>query len=110
MSSTPTRVNPFESLGPLDDFAPKSPPQRTENQPERAAVAQLANEQGFKINNFEETPIPARRKALEPKTFLKTIRIQVSDWNRFQIWCNDKGYSHKKGFQILTESLQAKRA
>jgi len=120
MSSTPTRSNPFASIDTLDDFQPKSTladapaaldtPNRPSRAEQKAIVSQLAQESGFKINNFEETPLPAKRKTPEPKTFLKTLRIQVADWNKFQLWCNDHDYSHKKGFQLLVESLPRRQS
>lgn len=117
MNSAPTRNNPFASIDSFDDFQPKPAAEsNTSNQAKaeaskgerKAVVAQLAQESGFKINNFEETPLPAKRKTPEPKTFLKTIRIHVSDWNRFQLWCNENNYSHKRGFQIVAQNLPAK--
>jgi hypothetical protein len=121
MSSTPTRKNPFASVedDSIEDFAPK-PPVSTSNraqatQPdaaiatverteEKTKVARLAAISGFTINNFDEKPIPAR-KAPGANTFLKTVRLQVPDWNRFQVWCHQNGYSHWKGFHVLTSTL-----
>jgi hypothetical protein len=126
MSSTPTRTNPFariENEG-LDDFKPKSTPipvSRTQDkQPtdiaqaitraeEKTKLVKLAENEGFTINNFDEKPIPARI-AQDAKTFLKTVRIHVSDWNRFQLWCHENGYTHRKGFQVLAASLPPKKA
>jgi hypothetical protein len=124
MSSTPTRTNPFASVendDSLDDFAPKpavTPINRTQDaQPatqriarteEKVRVAKLAEESGFTINNFDEKPIPAR-VASAANTFLKTVRLQVSDWNRFQVWCHENGYTHWKGFHILTSTLPPKK-
>jgi hypothetical protein len=124
MSSTPTKTNPFSSVedDTYDDFAPKPPAnpiiraqgsqptpavatiERTE---QKAMVTKLAEESGFTINNFDEKPIPARL-APGANTFLKTVRLQVSDWNRFQVWCHENGYSHWKGFHVLTSTLPAK--
>jgi hypothetical protein len=124
MSSTPTKTNPFASVendDSLDDFAPKpaiTPMNRMENaQPaaktiarteEKVRVAKLAEESGFTINNFDEKPIPAR-VAPGANTFLKTVRLQVADWNRFQVWCHENGYTHWKGFHILTSTLPRKK-
>ena len=124
MSSTPTRTNPFASVendDSLDDFAPKpavTPITRTQGAPpatqtiarteEKVRVAKLAEESGFRINNFDEKPIPARI-ASAANTFLKTVRLQVADWNRFQVWCHENGYTHWKGFHILTSTLPPKK-
>lgn len=125
MSSAPTRTNPFATVEPddsLDDFSPKPAvtPIRTQpTQPvpaaqtiarteEKVKVARLAEESGFTINNFDEKPIPARI-APAANTFLKTVRLQVSDWNRFQTWCHENGYSHWKGFHVLTSALPPKK-
>ena len=113
MSSTPTRTNPFSTIESFDDFKPKTAPLKHEPKDsaqviakaeERANLAKLAEREGFRINNFDEKPIPARIPS-EAKTFLKTVRIHVSDWNRFQLWCHENGYTHRKGFQALTASL-----
>ena len=124
MSSTPTRTNPFASVendDTLDDFAPKpavTPINRMQGAPpatqtiarteEKVRVAKLAEESGFTINNFDEKPIPAR-VASAANTFLKTVRLQVADWNRFQVWCHENGYTLWKGFHILTSSLPPKK-
>ena len=123
--STPTRTNPFASVeadDSLDDFAPKpavTPINRTQSPTpaaqtvarteEKVKVAKLAEESGFTINNFHEKPIPARL-APAADTFLKTVRLQVSDWNRFQVWCHENGYSHWKGFHALTNALPPKQS
>jgi hypothetical protein len=118
MTGTPTRTNPFANIDDkLDDFTPKQPPAaskpaslptgRTSRAEQKAIVSELAQKEGFIINNFEETPLPAKRRPAQPKTILKTVRIQVSDWNKFQLWCNNKGYSHKEGFQILAQLIPA---
>jgi hypothetical protein len=125
MNSTPTRTNPFANVedDSLDDFAPKppalpitvksSPPPQAfatvERAEQKARVTKLAAESGFNINNFDEKPIPARIDA-GANTFLKTVRLQVADWNRFQVWCHQNGYSHWKGFHVLTSTLIPKKS
>lgn len=80
---------------------------QADSRKEKADLQRLARQSGYTINNLVEKPIPAR---LEPEsnTFLKTIRIEVSDWNRFQRWCHANSYSHKKGFKMLTQKLPVK--
>jgi hypothetical protein len=118
MSSTPTRTNPFAKIESFDDFKPTPPIQ--EHQPtgsdqviakaeQKAKLTKLAKDEGFKISNYDENPIPARIPN-EAKTFLKTVRIHVSDWNRFQLWCHENSYTHRKGFQVLTSSLAPKKS
>lgn len=90
------------------DLLPESNPHVMANsRKEKADLQRLARQSGYTINNLVEKPIPAR---LEPEsnTFLKTVRIEVSDWNRFQRWCHANSYSHKKGFKILTQKLPVK--
>lgn len=126
MSSQPTRSNPFANLEDesLDDFQPKptsapasrpSGPQLTPQVPstpsraeERAQLTKLAEQSGFGINNYQEKPLPARLDSGPVDTFLKTMRIQVADWNKFQRWCHENKHTHWKGFQILVESLPKK--
>ncbi len=115
MSSTPTRLSPFSKLESLEDFKPKPPSENvaapTETSrvvaksSEKSKLAKLAVSEGFTINNFDVEPLPARIENDDKKTFLKTIRIHVADWNKFQTWCHENRYTHKKGFEALTETL-----
>ena len=84
-----------------------NPHQLANSRKEKADLQRLARQSGYNINNLVEKPIPAR---LEPEsnTFLKTVRIEVSDWNRFQRWCHANSYTHKKGFKVLTQKLPVK--
>jgi len=123
MSSTPTKVSPFANIeDTLEDFtprpaatatpeasdAPESP--RSPARPgEREKLTKLATDSGFTINNFREEPLPARIATDTKETFLKTVRIHVSDWNRFQSWCHENKYSHKRGFEVLTQPLPRPR-
>jgi len=108
--------DPHEEPIPEPDSPSEALPQQEEqlnphiqasSRKEKADLQRLARESGYTINNLVEKPIPAR---LEPEsnTFLKTIRIEVSDWNRFQRWCHANSYSHKKGFKVLTQKLPVK--
>lgn len=125
--SQPTRMNPFATVesdadDSLNDFAPKPAMTPISPQPisqpaavkptlkkaeEKAQVARLAEESGFSINNFHEKPLPARMTPAAD-TILKTVRVQVSDWNRFQRWCHDHRYTHWEGFHVLVSSLPPK--
>jgi hypothetical protein len=126
MSSTPTKVSPFANIGgTLEDFTPRpaatappeapgapgapEAPRSTVRPGEREKLAKLATDSGFKINNFREEPLPARIATDTKETFLKTVRIHVSDWNRFQSWCHENKYSHKRGFEVLTQPLPRPR-
>lgn len=112
MSESSNKINPFENIGEgatdLSDFRPKlitdsaNPEDRAR---EKAAVTDLAVESGFKINNFEEKPIKAERRPNTGPTILKTLRLHVSDYNRFRRWCNKNGHSSAAGFKILVEGL-----
>jgi hypothetical protein len=96
------------AAGDTAELLPDSNPYLMANsRKEKADLQRLARQSGYTINNLVEKPIPAR---LEPEsnTFLKTVRIEVSDWNRFQRWCHANSYSHKKGFKILTQKLPVK--
>lgn len=137
MAGTVTRKSNFADLETFDDFQPRATaapvilPEEPKADPvptadvlpepeallnpypqigsrkEKADLQRLALQSGYTINNLVEKPIPAR---LEPEsnTFLKTVRIEVSDWNRFQRWCHANSYSHKKGFKVLTQKLPVK--
>ncbi len=115
MSGALKQPNPFENLSAeqadVSVFQPRPVPFRQENDDrarEKSAVEELAKEAGFKINNNEETPIRASRKASGLKTFLKTLRLQIVDYNKFQRWCNDNGYSQQQGFNLLVKHIPKK--
>lgn len=119
--SAPTRFNPFDCLSSeedsLNDFAPRPAPKlvlTTEESAapsrepgraqEKAAVARLARQNGFTINNLEEMPLPAYIPC-EHTIFLKTMRIAVADFNRFQRWCLRNRYTHREAFHELVALL-----
>jgi hypothetical protein len=124
MSSTPTKVSPFANIeGSLEDFTPRpaaTAPPEAPGSPEaphsparpgdRDKLTKLATDSGFTINNLREEPLPARIATDTKETFLKTIRVHISDWNKFQSWCHENKYSHKKGFEVLTQPLPRPRA
>ncbi len=114
MSGAFKQPNPYENLGgeeaDLSTFQPRAVPLReetTDRARQKSAVEELAKESGFKINNNEETPIKASRKA-PVKTFLKTLRLQIVDYNKFQRWCNDNEYSQQQGFNLLVKHIPKK--
>jgi hypothetical protein len=111
-AAVPTPPEPPSQERPQAVPEPEIPPEANpytmaNSRKEKADLQRLAHQSGYMINNLVEKPIPAR---LEPEsnTFLKTVRIEVSDWNRFQRWCHANSYSHKKGFKILTQKLPVK--
>jgi hypothetical protein len=121
MSSTPTKVSPFAKMDDtLEDFTPRPAAAASSaasdaassvaRSTEKEKLTRLATDSGYKINNFVEEPLPARIATDTKATFLKTIRIHISDWNRFQSWCHEHSYSHKRGFEVLTQSLPRPRA
>ena len=117
MPITDKKPNPFQNLGEdsaLDDFTPRevttAPTSQQDRAREKAAVTEVAIESGFRINNNEEAPIKASKKAPGPKTFLKTLRIQIPDYNKFQRWCNECGYSQQHGFNLLVKHIPRKGA
>ena len=117
MSGTPTQVNPFANIDdqPLDDFTPRPAPLVMPASPdthrtvaksgEKKKLTELAVSSGFTINNYDEVPLPGRIPTNTKKTFTKTLRFNVSDWNRFADWCHENKYTLIRGFEILTESL-----
>jgi hypothetical protein len=98
-----TKTDPFATLA---DFTPKRPPAADAALP-TAQTTSLAEKHGFSINNFEERPrqFETRRVSRTPKTLAKTIRIRVSDWNKFVKFCADNNCTAAEGFSLLTSSL-----
>lgn len=111
-----TKPNPFGSLAtdipPIDpaSFAVAGAPPR----PAPAQAAQLdrvAEDRGFNINNFDEKPITSKRfSKIKRKEVVRTLRTYVSDWNKFQAWCNANDYTQKQGFEKLVELLTAAKS
>jgi hypothetical protein len=96
-----TADNPF---GDLSDFQPTKP--TVKPAASNSTVAAVAHDHGFTVNNFPETPIPAkRRKAHGPALMNKTYRLYVSDANKLQKWMNDNELTQREGFAILARSL-----
>ena len=96
-----TADNPF---GDLSDFQPSKPAVKPGGT--NLVVAAVAHEHGFTVNNFPETPIPAkRRKARGPALMNKTYRLYVSDANKLQKWMNDNELTQREGFAILARNL-----
>jgi hypothetical protein len=74
-------------------------------------LAHVGQDHGFVINNLEEKPIAAQRRAATQKKMIsKTLRMQLSDLNKFQQWCNDNGYAHWEGFSNLVAPLPPVRS
>jgi hypothetical protein len=105
--------NPYENLSPeetdVTQFRPRTGVTRPLDTPDRAsekaAVEELAKTSGFVIDNNAEQPIKAAKKSSNLKTFLKTMRIQIKDYNKFQRWCNVEGYSQQEGFNRLAKHI-----
>ena len=109
MTSTLTDTNPLATAGPLDDFQPKprvmSTTQVNESlRAERAVVKQVAQERGFVIDNLS-TVVRAKRNTSGKASKSHTLRLYISDINRFQTWCNDNNYSQAKGFELLLDRV-----
>ena len=106
---TSTLSDPFKSVS-LDDFQPSSPVRKPAEVSQKM-VANVGQDHGFVINNLEEKPIPAaRRTATQKKMISKTLRMQLTDLNKFQQWCNDNGYAHWEGFANLVAPLPPVRS
>jgi len=109
MTRTNSLTDPFKTVS-LEDFAPASPVRKSDEVSEKM-LANVGQDHGFVINNREEKPIPAvRRSATQKKMISKTLRMQISDLNKFQQWCNDNGYAHWEGFANLVAPLPPVRS
>jgi hypothetical protein len=105
-----TITNTFKDLGDLDIFAPKKAVTNADIPPSHAKLERLAEEQGFGINNH-----PVARKALKSGRVASkdraqpmTLRIRITDWNKFSAFCERNEYTVAEGFErlaSLTESL-----
>lgn len=103
--STLTDQNPLMAGGLLDDFKPKPKPALKpagygENQAEKAATRQAAQERGFVIDNLSAV-VRAKRSSSGKASKSHTLRLYIQDINRFQTWCNENNYSQARGFELL---------
>lgn len=116
MSSVPTHVNPFATIEelPLDDFMPRPAPltpaapdsvRAATKTTEKRKLTELAESSGFTTDNYREVPLPGRIPKEVKETFTKTIRFNISDWNKFADWCHANNHTIIRGFELLTEHL-----
>ena len=107
--SSLTTTNPLANSGVLDDFQPRQKPASSQSQieatrVERAAVKQVAQDNGFLIDNYTGV-VRAKRNNNGKASKSHTLRLYVQDLNRFQTWCNDNNYSQARGFEILLDQF-----
>ncbi len=97
-----------DAFAGLSTFAPRAKATQPVSTQETRA---LAEEHGFTIDNFPDTPRPFAKKSKPtgPETFAKTMRIRVEDWNRFADFCRRNGnLSQHEGFSALIQRLPAR--
>ncbi len=98
-------TNSFEELagGDLDVFAPKAPKPEV-SVPTASQLDRVARDQGFNVDNRPITrkPLKSGRVAGRDRPEPMTLRIRVTDWNRFSAFCERNGYTVADGFERLT--------
>jgi hypothetical protein len=107
MTDNSSKVDPFAALDDMDDFQPKSPRQIIV--PEKHQLDSLANTHGFTTRNFgpnTETKQYLRKPGEQTEPTINTsMRVFMSDWNKFTEWCKHNRYTAKIAFHILTEKI-----
>lgn len=100
-----TKTDPFAALG---TFAPKERPPETAT-PEKAAVEEVAERHGFSARNFGPDTERKRyfRKPGERGAAMTQagIRVRISDWNKFQAFCQANRLTAGEGFEELVKRL-----
>ena len=107
--SSLTDLNPLANAGNLDDFKPRAKviPSSTDLsavRTEKVVMRQVAQDRGFTIDNLA-TVVRAKRSGAGKTSKSHTLRLYVSDINRFQTWCNENDYSQARGFELLLDKL-----
>ncbi len=91
------------SFGDLSEFKPavKVP---AEISPSPKALGELAKREGFSVDNHPVTRkrLKSGRTASKEPAEPMTLRIRVSDWNRFSSYCERHEYTVAEGFERLS--------
>lgn len=66
--------------------------------PREAAIARNA---GFTTTTAKLQPLGAAPKPPKENMTQRGIRVRIEDWNRFQYFCNMRGWTHGEGLQYL---------
>jgi hypothetical protein len=82
-------------------------PQRQEAEEIAAALHDLIQRLGYRADKSEEKRLTfgRGRRARQPKRICVTMRIAVTDWNKFQQLCEMNDYTVAEGFELLTKHL-----
>ena len=107
MSDSTDKVDPFSALGNLNDFQPKAHDEIVV--PEKQQIDAVASAHGFTTRNFgpeTETKQYLRKPGEQSKpTVNASMRIYMSDWNKFTDWCKRNRYTAKIGFEVLMSKI-----
>ena len=107
MTDNNSKVDPFASLGDMSDFQPKSPRQLI--LPETQQIDSLAHDHGFTTRNFgpnTETKQYLRKPGEQSEpTINASMRLFLTDWNKFTGWCKRNRYTAKIAFRILASKI-----
>jgi hypothetical protein len=98
--------NAFENLG---DFQPKpkqaNSPQAPAIVPSTRQLEAVAEQEGFALNNhaIQRKLLKPGRQASKDRAQPMSLRIRVSDWNRFSTFCERHEYTVAEGFARLVD-------
>jgi hypothetical protein len=96
--------NTFKDLagGSLDDFTPRTKPPDVQTLSAQN-LERLAEQQGFVIDNHPVTrrALKSGRVASKDRAQPMTLRLRVTDWNRFSAFCERNGHTVAEGFERL---------
>ena len=96
-----TKTDPFASLS---EFKPKEPTEAP--RPTSSDVRRLADDHGFTTENNVAQRRYFRRPGERSAPMMNaSLRIQISDWNKFQEFCEKSGLTARRGFEVLVSKL-----
>jgi len=98
---------PFRSSPSESAYDAKENPQLQSVEEIAAALNDLVQRLGLSPKESGEKRLMLRsgRPARKPKTTSVTMRIVISDWNKFREFCESNNYTVAEGFAQLTKGL-----
>lgn len=96
-----TKLDPFASL---NEFKPKETP--VAPAPSSSEVRRIAEDHGFTTENNPLQRRYFRRPGERSAPMMNaSLRVQIADWNKFQAFCERRGFTARKGFEYLVSLL-----
>ena len=107
MTDNNSKVDPFASLGDMSDFQPKSPRQLILRKHSRLIPLLMitALPTKFRGPNTETKQYLRKPGEQSEPTMNASMRLFLTDWNKFTEWCKRNRYTAKIAFRILASKI-----